>query len=519
MRRTTAAAMSIALATGAAACSPDGTLAGPEAAGPSAPAGMLVSNPTASSTSASQAAAPGSFAASAIIVAYLSALPGTFSNAISVAVRNDTRRGVPKSVLIIDGGFDPFGIEAAAGDELSLALNLVGGGPALMTVTVPRRRPPEVVRTTPIKGRSDVALNAQIAVVFSEPVDRSSINPLSVALLQDGKPVKGRLQVSGDGLRAEFIPDSLLRPKMTYSLEVGQGVRDMDGDALSAALSVAFTTEPIPPAGQLLFTQLSDRQIYSINVDGTGMTRLTSTGSGNYGPSWSPDGRRIAFAKATNGPDNRGFGTSDIYLMDANGSNVIRRTVNAFFWSTAWSPDGRKLLVSDEEVYDAHIHVMNADDDGSRPALLMKDGRSPAWSPDGQKIAYVHTSGDDGYHQVYLMNADGKGARPLTELDPGGIFGVTWSPNGERIAFSKCLGGRCDIYVMAADGSGAHPITNIGNAGDAAWSPDGASIAFTMSNYSGREWMPSLAYIPAEGGTPRVIAAGGFGPAWRPASR
>lgn len=96
---------------------------------------------------------------------------------------------------------------------------------------------------------------------------------------------------------------------------------------------------------------------------------------------------------------------------------------------------------------------------------------------------------------------------------------MTWSLNGERIAFSKCLGGRCDIYVMAADGTGLHPTTAIGNAHDPALSPDGAWIAFTMSNYSGREWLPSLVYISVEGGTPRVIVAGGFGAAWRPASR
>jgi len=202
--------------------------------------------------------------------------------------------------------------------------------------------------------------------------------------------------------------------------------------------------------------------------------------------------------------------------MNADGSNLVRRTVDAFFWSTEWSPDGRKLLVSDEEVYDAHIYVMSADDDGAAPALLVSDGRTPEWSPNGQQIAYVHTSGDDGYHQVYVMNPDGTGVRPLTEIDPGGIFGVTWSPDGKRIAFSKCLSGSCGIYVMDADGSRISKVADVVYPGDLAWSPDGAWIAFSMNEYFGREWSPSVAYIPARGGAPRVIVAGGWNPSWRP---
>ncbi len=516
MRRTTAAAMSVVLATGAAACSFDGTLAGPEAAGPSAPAGMLVSNPAATSTSASQAAAPGSFAVSESTIAYLSALPGTFSNAFSVAVRNDTRGGVPKSVLIVDGGFDPFGIEAAAGDELSLALNLVAGGSALMTVTVPRRRPPEVVRTTPIKGRSDVALNVQIAVVFSEPVDRSSINPLSVALLQDGKPVKGRLQVSGDGLRAEFIPDSLLQPQMTYSLEVGQGVRDVDGDALSAALTVTFTTEAAVPVGEIAFVRQSNRQIYRVRIDGGGLTQLTSQGSHDR-PVWSPDGKRIAFASSREGrKDSGGWPLNDIYIMDPDGSNVVRRTVGLGLSSVAWSPDGRKLAVSTEGLYYSDIYVINTEDNGAGPLRLAENARSPSWSPDGRKIAFVHTNNDDGYDEIRVMNADGSGVRTLTS-DYGGRYRTMWSPDGGRIAFTSCQSGVCNLYAIGSDGFGSvQQLTNAGNVFEGAWSADGAWSVATLWTNSGSTSFTEIVYAPALGGSPRTIVLDGYHASWRP---
>jgi WD40 repeat protein len=466
---------------------------------------MVVSNALASSGSASS-------------VAYVSAVPGTFTFpiAVSAVVRNKTRAGPPRSVQMIDGGFDPIDIDAEVGDELSITVSIAGGGvrPSI-AIKVPARRAPTVVRTNPPKDRTDVSLTVQVLAVFSEPVDQSSVTSSSVALLQDGIAVKGSVRVSADGLSAGFITDSPLQLETTYSMVINQGIRDLDGDALDDASTIAFMTEPPTSVGQLVFAQLSDRQIYRTNADGTGLTRLTSAGN-NDRPVWSPDGRRIAFAKNIPGPSNRGWGITDIYLMDADGSNIVRRTVDSDFWSAVWSPDGRKLAISDEGIYYAEIYLISADDDGSSPTLLATEARSPAWSPDGKQIAYVHTSGDDGYHQVYVMNADGTGARPFTENDGGGIYGLAWSPNGKRIAYSKCLAGSCDLYVMDADGGPASQITHAGNAQWAAWSPDGAWIALTLSNYSGSEWRPSVAYVPAQGGTPRVVVIGGFNPSWRP---
>jgi len=276
----------------------------------------------------------------------------------------------------------------------------------------------------------------------------------------------------------------------------------------------AGTAESLVPLEELVFAKLSDRQIYRAKPDGTSLTRLTSSEQ-NSRPAWSPDRRRIAFAKNFPGTQNRGWGINDIYVMDGDGSNVKRLTEKGDLWSAAWSPDGRKLAVSDEGVYESDIWVITVDGGGSAPVHLAKDAKLPAWSPDGEQIAYVHTSGDDGYNQVYVMNADGTVARPLTEIDPGGIGGLAWSPDGKRIAFSKCLAGSCDLYFMDAGGGPPRRITNVGNAQWAAWSPDGKWIAVTLSTYTGSEWHPSVAYVSAEGGTPRVIVEDAFWPSWR----
>lgn len=501
-RRHRVIALTVTLAIGSAACF-DKDPSGPvHVLGPGAPPGVVVSNARVTASA----------------LAYVSAVPGTFPGASSAAVRNWTRNSATQFVELIDGGFDPVAIEAAAGDELSLTVLMTGGGATGFAVEVPHRRLPVVVRTNLPKDRIDVAVNALILVVFSEPVDKSTVTSSSVALLRDQGKVDGSVHVSADGLTAEFTPDGELQTRTPYSLIVSEEIRDLDGDGIGQTSGVTFTTAAFGPigdetgaTGQLVFSSVTDGQIYRVGIGGTGLTRLTSGGR-NFHPVWSPDGQRIAFATHVSGPGNNGNGAYDIYTMDADGSNVVRRTNSGNFASGAWSPDGQKLAVSTEGLYSSEIYLISADEDGSSPIHLATDGRSPTWSPDGKSIAFVHISGDDGYDHISVMNADGTGLRPLTEIDPGGIYGVAWSPDGQRLAFSKCLAG-CNLYAMNADGSGLRQITDLAFAQGAAWSPDGEWIAITLSNFSSGG-SPMIAYVAAEGGAAHAVAQG-YSPSWR----
>jgi hypothetical protein len=281
---------------------------------------------------------------------------------------------------------------------------------------------------------------------------------------------------------------------------------------------VAFTAFGCPPEQvgvtcegppQLAFASFTDRQIYTMRMDGSGLRRLTSEGR-NMRPVWSPDGRRIAFARIY-------ADVADIYLMDADGSHVVRRTAGAGLLSAAWSPDGRKLAVSSEGIYDGDVWVIPADDDGSSPVHLLSAARSPSWSPDGSRIAYIRLSGDDGYHGVHVVNTDGTGDRELFFSSGGIPGGPSWSPDGKRLVFGNCQSG-CDLFVMNADGSDMRRLTALGTVQEAAWSPSGAWIAVSLWNYavSARDPAVALAYVSADGGAPRVIASGGMHPSWRP---
>ena len=125
-------------------------------------------------------------------------------------------------------------------------------------------------------------------------------------------------------------------------------------------------------------------------------------------PTWSPDGRRIAFAN-----------DGQIYLMNSDGSNLVRLAEGALATAPAWSPDGRTIAYSRLHDGQFGICLVRADVDSSLPTLVGHPrgwNAHPAWSPDGSKIAFVSDwRAFDIVYDLYVMNADGSGLRSLLE--------------------------------------------------------------------------------------------------------
>lgn len=173
---------------------------------------------------------------------YVAAEPGAFPEAIRMTVRN--RRTLHSvSGMPIEGGLDPVAISAAIGDVLEIAaIDAAGMVTTTATAVVPASRPPVVVRTIPPRGKKDVPLNARIVVVFSEPLDPSTVTAQSIRLLRNGTPVAGEVTLSADGLKAEHQPSELLAGQSTYVLQIGTTVADLGGDHLEVEVQVGFTT-------------------------------------------------------------------------------------------------------------------------------------------------------------------------------------------------------------------------------------------------------------------------------------
>ncbi|MEX1207226.1 MAG: septum formation family protein [Acidimicrobiia bacterium] len=144
-----------------------------------------------------------------------------------------------------------------------------------------------------------------------------------------------------------------------------------------------------------------DFDIYVLDVDAGGqITRLTDHLDRDSSPTWSPDGSQIAFRRRTDG-------NSDIFVMNADGSDVRQLTDNpAFDGDPIWSPDGAEILFTSDRAGDFDIWVMSAD--GSDQVALTDHPASdeyPTWSRDGEYIAFQSTR--HGATQIWVMRWDG----------------------------------------------------------------------------------------------------------------
>jgi hypothetical protein len=204
----------------------------------------------------------GALAAASAGIVYVSACPGTFPDIDSLAITSSAT-GETKTVAVETGGFDPVALSGASGDELTLLLYHSDGSTSRHVTRVPPRRRPRVVRTSPPKDATQVVLSTAAVVVFSEPIDPSTLTE-SVLLILDESPVNGTLTLSEDGLRVEFAPAEPLQSGATYTLLITTGLLDLDGDALEAEVRARFRTEILPVEVELCAKQAVLEEINAI---------------------------------------------------------------------------------------------------------------------------------------------------------------------------------------------------------------------------------------------------------------
>lgn len=263
-------------------------------------------------------------------------------------------------------------------------------------------------------------------------------------------------------------------------------------------------------------SQQEPSSLFTIALDTLEVERLTTpplSWDGDWMPTISPDGRRIAFVR---GPESA---VRDVYVMNVTGGEPRRLTTDGrLILGLAWTADSHNIVFSSNR--DGSFSLWQVSASGGALTHLDAGGDnaySPAISRRGNFLAYTHGTGKWDIVRVGLkMAVKGNDAGQIlssNEQDSSPQF----SPDGARIAFQSWRSGTQEIWICSADGGDPVQLTSFGGAltGSPRWSPDGRQIAFD-SRPDGRA---HIFLVSPDGGTPRALTTGQYNdivPSWSP---
>lgn len=241
--------------------------------------------------------------------------------------------------------------------------------------------------------------------------------------------------------------------------------------AISSTGKLAVT--PLGEVGAGLSTPHDKVALYVMDADGSNRKELFSReGGGSFAPSWSPDGQWIAFGFGYFFNDREKH-PAKLVLVRADGSDardLTSGTINSGFPS--WSPDGKHIVYRDwtAEGQEHGLRILNVPD-GTITKLTTENDNFPFWSPAGDLITFTRPGKNQ--FDIFSIKPDGSDLKQLTDA-PGNDAHCAWSPDGKYIVFSSSrLGWRdesplydnspqpyAELFLMNADGSGQRPITD-----------------------------------------------------------
>ncbi len=295
-------------------------------------------------------------------------------------------------------------------------------------------------------------------------VDRPAGQPGTTAFDR----VYGWIAVGGRHIAAIDPTDPSRRLLLTNQPDVLDSPLDWSGDGTKLLFARRSSSGP----------GFEGTNLYVLHADGTEV-RLTSDG-GVIGGSFSPDGSQVVFARITGVRETEAV--DSLYVVPTGGGTPRELETGGeepAFSYPAWSPDGERVFYfgvffgrpQDDR---PGLAVMNADGTGDGHAVggllldVVEGGTAGlTWSPDGARLAFAGTS-ETGRSAIYMVRPDGTGLTALVGADDVSYAWPTWSPDGSRIAF--VAGER--LFSMSADGTGVQELGAVPNAeGRIAWNP------------------------------------------------
>lgn len=266
------------------------------------------------------------------------------------------------------------------------------------------------------------------------------------------------------------------------------------GPARLAAVGVLLAAGVVVPAGpaeaavpgEFIFVQTPNRYDYFLYAasGSTGARRRISSHRAVGRPSLSPGGSKIVFSGPLNNDDT--LGRYALYVVGRDGKGLRRLSVAKFaHWDPAWSPDGRTIAVTrdlrgNSESTCCSIALVNPDGTRWRSVPNTDRGTFPSWSPDSRRLAFIRPDG------LYVINRGGTGRRRLVA---GTVRTPAWSPDGASIAYSQRVD-ETHSRVRVVPAAGGTPTTRwrpSGHAESPVWGADGQTL-FAVYHRGWGDW-------------------------------
>ena len=417
----------------------------------------------------------------------------------------------PANIFIARGGYaklGDFGIAKLFEQGHDPGATMAPGATAGMVLGSPHYLSPEQVQDEPLDARTDVFSFA--ATLYEMLTGRRAFAGSSAA------------EVIASVLREDPVPPSRVHPEIPRALEaiVAKGLekrreyryqhmddvvadlkrlkRDLErgkiaGEGIPRRSSghsrvSVYSAAAVALLGAGIFGALLGRRAQSPGGAGPAdrraydLARITSEPGLEDAPSWSPDGRSLAYVSDDNGH-------LGIWIRQVPGERSIRvGTPGVDEGHPAWSPDGNWMA------------FVSSRNHGGRFGIFL-----------GSRSIEMYVAGQNG--DLFVMPALGGTARKLAD----DAYDPTWSPDGSRLAFRSIRGGAWRVYTVALDGGQLAEIKGVEPRALApAWSPDGRWIAYVAGASSATGW--DVYAVPAEGGTPVQVthdrATITLAPAW-----
>jgi Tol biopolymer transport system component len=248
---------------------------------------------------------------------------------------------------------------------------------------------------------------------------------------------------------------------IVLGLWLGGAIGATGGSGVRVARQLTFQTgveshPALSPNGQLLAYVREtdgDADIVVQRVDGRNSINLTEDSPyADTSPSFSPDGSQIAFRS------ERGGG--GIFVMGATGESVRRLSDRGH--DPSWSPDGKRIVVSTEQVVDPRLRQATAElwtidvGTGQMSRLYAGDAVQPAWSPDGARIAFWRVAGNSGQRDLATIDAGGLEEPVAITMDRPVDWNPVWSTDGRELYFVSDRAGTMDVWRVSLDPATGH---------------------------------------------------------------